>query len=359
MTQFLAIVFCTCLLGGCHSASTPVESTGTALGATVTETTTANEVLPFRQSVEVLNYRELAATYSLAAVDRVLDGRLASMTEADRRAAATLVSIGALTAQDLDQLTLASSKLEAYVEIMRKPHSALLGRVGDVGLLKRLRQPLHWDELLGADAMLDTLGKALSDGVLTGYDLRKQGVYDALPASHTLIYSHSDLAHLRQLVVLLHRESVEAWVYLTPKVSAFLYREDWGGDGENLATLPGGARVIQGREMAVAFQFQTPADRHRFHRVINAYAKRDSKNEVNLIRESWWQPFYYTNEALAGFEPIALVVLSDGNFEATLTVLEERLELVRQAMQGSALQHRVDRVWVNPAFFRFLNGDYK
>ena len=35
-------------------------------------------------------------------------------------------------------------------------------------------------------------------------------MYDALPGAHTLIYSHSDLAHRLQLVVLLHREDVEA-----------------------------------------------------------------------------------------------------------------------------------------------------
>jgi hypothetical protein len=203
------------------------------------------------------------------------------------------------------------------------------------------------------------LGEALVDGVLTGYDLRSKGVYDNFPVAHTFIYSQSSLLHMRQLVALLDSEGIEGWVYITPKVSAFLYRDDWGPASGAVVTLPGGVRVIQGREIAVLFQFDSSDDRERFHEVVTRFAKKDEKDEPGLIENAWWQPFYYTDQALEGFEPISLVVISSDNHEATLTVLEDKTEKVVQALKDDRWDMRVDRVWVNPPFFRFLNGGYK
>jgi hypothetical protein len=164
---------------------------------------------------------------------------------------------------------------------------------------------------------------------------------------------------MRQLVALLDSEGLEGWVYITPKVSAFLYRDDWGPASDAVVTLPGGVRVVQGREVAVLFQFDSGDDRERFHEVVTRFAKKDEKDELGLIENAWWQPFYYTDQAFEGFEPISLVVISSDNHEATLTVLEDRTAKVVQVLKDDRWDLRVDRVWVNPPFFRFLNGGYK
>jgi len=111
--------------------------------------------------------------------------------------------------------------------------------------------------------------------------------------------------------------------------------------------------------MAVLFHFAASSDRARFQAVINQYAKRDSKEETGLIADAWWQPFYYTDQPLPGFEPISLVVLSTKNHEATLTVVDDKAQSVIDALKDAPWPIRRDRVWVNPAFYRFLNGDYK
>ena len=237
--------------------------------------------------------------------------------------------------------------------------SALLGQIGEAELITRLTQAPDYTELLAASDVLEVLGKALADGVITGYDLRAVGVYDNFPAGETFIYSHSSLQHLRELVALLQREEIDANVYLTPKVSAFLYREDWGNTGPHVVSLADGTRVVQGQEVAVLFHFTSAADRVRFQAVINQYAKRDSKEETGLITDSWWQPFYYTNQTMPGFEPISLVVLTTPEHEATLTVVDDKAQSVMDALQDAPWPVRRDRVWVNPAFFRFLHGDYK
>lgn len=322
--------------------------------------------VPFVDSVEQLGYVELAATYSEEQLDALLGEQLASQSETIRRAAVTLLSLGAFNADDLAQPERVKLKLADFVAVQSNPHRTLLGRLGDSALHTQLSQVLNWEGLLAERELLNRLGQALSDGLLTGYDLRETAVYDTLPDTHTLIYSHSDLHHLRQLVALLDGAELRAWVYLTPKVSAFLYREGWGGDGAHLVTLDSGVRVVQGREMAVAFRFETTQDRQRFHELVEQYAKRDSEEERGLISGSWWQPFYYTGAPIKGFESISLLVVAGGSVEATLTVLEERTESVMGALAAlladgghEAWTIRREQVWVNPAFFRFLQGDFK
>lgn len=320
-------------------------------------------------AVAKLGYAPLGATLTEAQTDRLLDDELAGQPETLRRATATLISLGAIQAWDLANPTRVEARLAEFVAVQSNPHPALLGRFGDAALHSQLLRAPNWEALLAERALLNILGQALTNGIVTGYDLRSATVFDDLPDTQTLIYSHSDRMHLRQLLALLHQSGLRGWAYLTPKVSAFLYRDGWGGDGTELVTLRSGVRVVQGRELAVAFRFESPADRQQFHALIQQHAKRDSEQETGLLAGSWWQPFYYAHSAIDGFEPIALLVITGGGVEATLTVTEERVESVVAGVENLLVDApdkdqdvwtlRRERVWVNPAFFRFLNGDYK
>ena len=313
----------------------------------------------YRSAIEELDFVKLSDTYSDEKVFAILDGRGASLSAEEKSAAAVLITLGALDAEDLVNEKLAAKKVKSYVAVMSANHPALMGRIGDASLYHHMAGAFDHSALLKDNVFLEVLGEALVDGVLTGYDLRSKGVYDNFPVAHTFIYSQSSLLHMRQLVALLDSEAIEGWVYITPKVSAFLYRDDWGPASDAVVTLPGGVRVVQGREIAVLFQFDSSDDRKRFHEVVTKFAKKDEKDEPGLIENAWWQPFYYTDQAFEGFEPISLVVISSDNHEATLTVLEEKTEKVVQALKDDRWDMRVDRVWVNPPFFRFLNGGYK
>lgn len=313
----------------------------------------------YTEAVEQLEFDLLMHTFADAKVDRLLNGHGNELTVPERQAAAVLIVAGVIDAEDLDNPSRAATRLESYAQVIQSRHPALAGRIGDATLLSRLEVGFDYSELLEADEFLEVLSKQLAKGVITGYDLRLKGVYDGFPTSLTFVYSHSSLLHVRQLVTLLHSEDIDGWVYVTPKVSAFLYREDWGSAGDNVATLPSGLRVVQGREFAVMFRFDSKADRKRFHEVITRYAKRDSKDEQGLIADSWWQPFYYTASELEGFKPISLVVVASDRHEATLTVLEDKTQSVVDALADTPWSARVDKVWVNPPFFRFLSGDYK
>jgi hypothetical protein len=289
----------------------------------------------------------------------ILQGYGAKLSAEQKAAAAVLITLGALDAEDLVNEKIALAKVKSYVAVVSGDHPALRGRIGDVSLYHHMEGAFDHATLLEDNLFLEVLGESLADGVLSGYDLRKKGVYDNFSYAHTFTYSQSSLLHMRQLVALLDSEGIEGWVYLTPKVSAFLYRDDWGPASDAVATIAGGDRVVQGREVAVLFQFDSGDDRERFHEVVTSFAKKDEKDERGLIENAWWQPFYYTDQKFEGFEPISLVVISSDDHEATLTVLESKTAKVVHALEDDRWDLRVDRVWVNPPFFRFLNGGYK
>ncbi|MCR9276967.1 MAG: hypothetical protein NXH85_03255 [Pseudomonadaceae bacterium] len=325
-------------------------------GCTATSSPAATAYPSFVDSLEL---SELAESFDPAQVESVLDGQMTAALPEDRRSAATLIVAGLIESRDLASEGAAVRKLSAFRAVESRQHSAMFGKVGDATLFRELGMPLNYEALLAADDVLEVLGDALAEGVITGYDLRSAGVYDGFPPGESFVYSHSDPVHLRQLTALLAREGIDAWVHVTPKVSAFLHRAEWGTPGSNVATLANGARVVQGQEMAVLFQFGSADDRGRFHDVVTRYAKRDSDDEQGLIAGAWWQPFYYTDREFSGFRPISLVVLTAGGHEATLTVLPDRAQSVIDAVDDSGWQIRHDQVWVNPAFYRFLEGGYK
>jgi hypothetical protein len=313
----------------------------------------------YTDAVDQLDFEKLQHTFSEAKIERLLDGQAGALSADIKQAAAVLISLGAIDAGDLAHPDLSAQKLETYIQITNANHPALIGRIGDAALLSRMSAQHDYETLLAATKFIAVLSEDLSNGVITGYDLRMKGVYDHFPKARTFVYSHSSLLHMRQLVSLLNSEGIGAWLYITPKVSAFLYRDDWGTASDNVVTLPSGVRVVQGREMAVLFLFDSASDRRRLHDVVTRYAKKDSDDESGLLEDSWWQPFYYTDSPLEGFEPISLIVVASDTHEATLTVLEEKSEDVLESLADNPWPTRVDRVWVNPAFYRFLGGDYK
>lgn len=314
---------------------------------------------PLGDAVSQLNLEELRLTFDAKKVDRILHGYGRNLERDERQAAAVLIALGALEQGDLRQPDKMVERLTHFQSVMNDEHPALIGRLGDVSVQMRLSAGWRHDGLLTEEVFLEALGEQLAKGVITGYDLRMKGIYDDLPEGHTFIYSQSSLIHMQQLVALLDSENINGWVYITPKVSAFLFREDWGPASENVKTIAEGLRVIQGREVAVLFQFDDPRDRYRFHELITRYAKKDEEEEKGLIANAWWQPFYYTDTPMEGFKPITLLVLSDDSHEATLTVLEEKADAVVDAFSDSPFALRKERVWVNPPFYRFLKGGFK
>ena len=310
-------------------------------------------------AIEELQFSKLADTFSDKKVSVLLEGYGKNLSKKEKSAVAVLITLGALDAENLSREEIAEKKVRSYVKTVFDSNPSLIGRIGDVSLFHHMAGAFEHSDLLSDHFFLRSLGERLIDGVITGFDLRSKGVFDKFPLSQTFIYSHSSLLHIRQLVVLLHSEGIDGWIYITPKLSSFLYRDGWESAPGTAITLANGERVVQGKEIAVLFHFDSRYDQKRFHEVVSQFAKRNTKDEAGLIENAWWQPFYYTSQAFEDFEPISLVVVSGKDHEATLTTLEKNAEKVAETFNDDRWAVRTDRVWVNPPFFRFLNGGYK
>ena len=222
-----------------------------------------------------------------------------------------------------------------------------------------LRSLWQHETLLEESDLLTQLAESLATGVITGYDIRPLNVFAHGLPQHFLIYSHSSAQHLAELIAVLGEHGLQGQVYLAPKVSGFVFRVGWGEPPSNVFTLADGTKVVNGREVAVMFEFESATDSSRFHSLVRQYAKREHADQKGLITDAWWQPFYYADSPVSDFERIDLIVLRRNGVEVTLTVPIERSHEVMDHLTGYADPVHRQRVWVNPAFFRFLHGDFR
>lgn len=310
--------------------------------------------------VETVGLAELAATFDQAKAERIL-GEYSAFIEdpGERVAAATLTTMGMVQAWAFEDPALAARMLTgwetpAHHEVgitefaLARPTGIM--RVASFGGHDDLRQDA---ELMAA------LDKAIGEEILTGYGLRPRNVSAATKADRTLIYSHSNLPHVRQLIGLMASEGLKGRVLIAPKVAAFVFREGWGERPDWINELGDGVYVAQGPEMLVHFELASPDDRQRFDDLVNRYAKKDSEDDTGDLVRSWWQPFYYGESEAEGFHQISRVTLYGDNVEASLLMLSEREQLVEEYFADQPWEMKVDSIWVNAPFFRFLEGDYK
>ncbi len=86
---------------------------------------------------------------------------------------------------------------------------------------------------------------------------------------------------------------------------------------------------------------------------------KDDENEKGLLHESWWQPFIQT-EKVDGYEMLIDNIVSDNRYDAhVLTLPEKSKPLVEELSKNKNIRVKTKEVWVNPAFFRFMLGEYK
>ena len=275
-------------------------------------------VPPWIDAVEELGLVELGDTFDHAKIDRLLGAEtMSDASEDHRRAVAVLVAIGAV----------------------------------DVSALS--------DAVRQDPALMASLDAAIGEGVLTGYGLRPLRVSAASDPMRTLIYSHSSLPHVKQLVGLVASEGLRGRVYLAPKIAAFVFREGWGERPEWINELGPDVYVAQGPEMLVHFEFEQSGDRQHFDAIVERFAKKDSEDETGNLIRSWWQPFYYAETAAEGFYEISRVTLYGDTAEASLLMLSDRTKLVQSHFAGTSWQSETDSIWVNAPFYRFLQGDFK
>ena len=159
--------------------------------------------LPWADMVKSLDMVELAATFSEEKVDLILDESGADWSKSDRQAAAVMVAMAVLDQADLADPARTGAKLTRFQQMWAAPESALIFSL-NMPMVALRRAPLGGHDTLRQDAgLVDALNQALGAGIITGYGLRSLRVSAASDPARTLIYSHNDWRHVRQLVGLM------------------------------------------------------------------------------------------------------------------------------------------------------------
>lgn len=312
------------------------------------------------ERVEAVGLQELANTFDQVKVDRILGDYGSSIVEPDERtAAAVFVSMGMVHDLVLDDLERRGRMLQGWEAPTQETTGIIEMALARPSGIMRVKSIGGHDALRKDKALMAALDQAIGEEVLTGYGLRPRHVSAPTAAERTLIYSHSSLPHVKQLIGLMASEGLTGRVMIAPKVAAFVFRDGWGERPEWLNELGEGIYVAQGPEMLVHFELAKAEDRQRFDELVERYAKKDAEDETGNLVRSWWQPFYYGETAAVGFEPISRVTLYGEEVEASLLMLPEREERVREYFAEKDWEMQADTIWVNPPFFRFLQGGFK
>jgi hypothetical protein len=328
--------YCFVFLGPLLTVSLAVESPAE---------TVLVETSSYAAVVETLGLSELAATFSDAKLDRLAGARSGDS------AFALLVAIGAVSVNDFDEALLDHEAGTLVQSVKADPvylqsvtiQAAVSNEDADYLILESL------------------LFEALAEDITTGYNVTYSASWPKYAHDQMIIYGHNDLQHLRQLLFLLRTEGMRPEFRFVAKRSAFKIREEWGVADEATPRLPDGTAVAQITEYELFMEFPESADVLRFQELVTRYAKKDSEDEAGLIYKSWWQPFYRSFVPVAEMEETREIWVSVGGLKANILSIpdEEASKLVALRKLSSLWTIEPIALWVNPSFFRYLQGGYK
>ena len=319
-----------------------------SMAANANEMTTA-------QTVDVLKLNELALTYSQANI-----AKATGMHDA-KQADALLVDMGVITASDLNNAEILTSKLQRFVNDQNDLSERYIGNVSDKNIVERIVKTWHNVSVIEDKKTLSLLNSFIDSGYTTGYNVINSQDDSHFNADLMLRYGHNNIQHAVQLLYLMKRENFDPKVQLTPKSSAFLYLPEWGEPQYAVTTLASGKMVSVVKEYNLDFEFQTLERKKDFMDLINKYAKKDSADQKGLIFESWWQPFYRSYTEMENYQILTENRVIIGDYQADLLSLPENAK--KQEAQVREMANDFDviatKVWVNPSFYRYMQGDFK
>lgn len=315
----------------------------------------------YNESLNKLNMVELSNTYSKEKIEKSLKGykKLKKEKLEELSQKAVLVDLGAITVDELNSSKNIEKILEVYVNDYMDKSENSLGNISDKSIIERIDRKYSTFKIIEKNSLIDSLNIALSKGLTTGYNVKERTTYANFNPELSLTYGHNGIKHAEQLIALMKSEGIDAKVQIEPKTSAYLHMPDWGEPATPNIVMENGQIVITPLEYDLQFEFESKADKMKFIKAIEKYAKKDEVDEKGLIYDSWWQPFMQT-EKVEGFEKLIVNIASQGEYDAFVLTLPEKSDaLIKELAKNKNLKLRTKEIYVNPSFYRFMLGEYK
>ncbi len=316
---------------------------------------------------------ELAAAYTDSKIEKSLDGldldiagTGAHLSSEQRRALAVAVDVnlvfwGRLKVMDLSaplNRELAFHLLER-INAFRRSSRNYVGYVTESDIVGKLQERWEKAARVRSESLEPIMNKAIGLRVVVGYQIKNLGDLAHFDADRKIAYSHSNFKHIKQLIGLLMGEGLQAKLQLEPKRSSFHYLDEWvQPDGPRLESLADGTKVAHVDEFDLVMEFTTPEHRDRFRPIIEAFAKREFATGRKVLYGSWHQPLFRSDVPVEGYNRITDISIRDREQVVHTYVCREDAAARVEWFKGELRELDISAVpiWVNDAFFRYLNG---
>ncbi|HZG85358.1 hypothetical protein [Paenibacillus sp.] len=357
-----------------YAAAAALYDAGVITSTTVQPDAALTASMAVFLAVKAAGLKELAYTYPAAKVEASLAKaslKASAYTPQAAKEIAAAIDTGLLPESYYAELKEDKPASEALVAVLlgkvlsfNDTYKHYLGRASDADIFVKLQDAYRTSDIIQAPGLQHIVDTALKQGLVTGYNLKDSRYDPNFVDSLALTYGHDNLKHALQLVGLLRGEGIDALVQFEPKTSAFLYLKEWGepsqSDSFRVVQIENGNYIAYAKEYDISFEFETAADKARFQDIVLAYAKKNSDDATGLIANSWWQPLYYSNTELAGYDLISNnKIRGDGPFYAQSFSLNDQSAAISEGFQSldSKLEVETYTFWVDPPFYRYLNGE--
>lgn len=321
------------------------------------------------------NLQELAFTYPEDKVSAALDKLGASayrFNHANAQELAAAVHTGLIPAQYYAEFASNEPASEELVNTLLGKVLSLnglykqyIGYISDDDIYNKFITAYQTSNIIEIPNLQHFVDTALTQDVVTGYNLKDDRFNANFVPSLTVTYGHSNVKHAVQLIGLLRSEGIDARVQFEPKTSAYVHRQEWGEpyiDENNIAVLTeSGNYINSSKEYDLVLEFFNVADKDAFNSIILEYAKRNQDDMQGLIAGSWWQPLFYTliEPTSDGYMLIANNKIEDGHFYAQTFSLVEDPENIAAGFAELDPEVEVESYtfWANEAFYNYLHGE--
>jgi uncharacterized membrane protein len=323
-------------------------------------------------ALSLCGFRELAATYAVDQIERSLSdvegvAAIDRLGSAERRTLAVSLDTGLLFKGHLkvldprapltrelafhltDRCRALQGSPKNYVGFVTEPD--ILGRMTDAW--ERM-SPVRNEHLQGC------LDHAMRQQLVTGYILKRKSTLSRFDPELRIAYSHNSVSHLKQLIGLLRGEHLQAKLQFEPVHTSFYFRAEWDETPDvYLVRQENGDAIARKDECELVMEFGSREERDRFHLLIDAHAKRTIGGEGQMLRDSWFQPLFWSATALPEYMPAARLSLETDDTVAYCFVRQSDAPALQSGMQAicTDLPVQCNPVWVNPAFARYLDGE--
>jgi len=313
---------------------------------------------------------ELAVTYPETKVKRTLENLVLGLDEIikrkeDQQALAVAVDMNLIFKGRLMILDLYAPLEQDFAyhllenaRALTQKEKRVTGYLNEPDLIGKIEEKWLGSEPIACEAIESVMNAAIIDGIISGYQIKQVEDLANFDEELKLTYSHSNFKHIKQLIGLLLGEGVQAKVQLEQKTSSFIYLDEWERLPDlNLEESGKGFSVAHKKEFDVVFEFPDIVQRDRFHALITSYAKMDDNENKKLLFGSWYQPLFCSPADIPGYQKIANLNLVRDPFYVCTYCREEDKDKISTYFSDRSFNFTTNQLWVNNAFFSYLNGD--